>query len=164
MLDKTNGWGRINLVAASDGYGAFNGDVYVNMVRSEGGYSVQDWWINDISGEGMLTKDGTGQLTLTGDNSYSGGTLVKGGILEAESTTAFGTGDLYITSGEVQVSSAGLLDIGGSFTQKSGVLNITLDDDAVQMNVAGVAYINQGSVELELGDTSVSVGDTFTLI
>lgn len=164
MLDKTNGWGRINLVAAADGYGAFTGDVAVIMNRSEGGFSAQDWWQNDISGAGMLSKEGTGQLILNGDNSYSGGTLIKGGILTADSSTAFGSGDLYLTSGEVQVSSDDTLNIAGDFTQQSGVLTITLDDDEVQMHVAGVAYINQGSVELTLADTSVAVGDTFTLI
>ncbi|WP_432460651.1 MULTISPECIES: phosphatase PAP2 family protein [unclassified Agarivorans] len=164
MLDKTNGWGRINLVAAADGYGAFDGDVHVTMVRSEGGFAAQDWWRNDISGEGMLSKDGTGQLNLSGNNSYSGGTLLLGGVLTAQSPTAFGQGDLYLSSGEVQVDSRGALEIDGDFTQKSGVLKLVLDADAEQIKIAGVAYVNQGNIQLEAGQQALKAGDSFTLI
>ena len=34
-----------------------------------------------MSGTGSLTKIGLGVLTLTGINSYSGGTIVSGGVL-----------------------------------------------------------------------------------
>ncbi len=61
ILDKSNGWGRVNLVDAADGYGAFPGDVEVTMNADDGGFSALDWWRNDISGEGMLTKAGSGQ-------------------------------------------------------------------------------------------------------
>ncbi|WP_022962019.1 autotransporter-associated beta strand repeat-containing protein [Halopseudomonas pelagia] len=104
LLDATNGWGRLDLVTAADGYAAFLGDVSVDMDASEGGFHVRDWWRNDISGEGRLTKTGSGQLTLEGDNSYSGGTLVQGGVLEAKSDSAFGEGDLYIEDGSVSVT------------------------------------------------------------
>ena len=66
------------------------------MDASKGRFNAHDWWRNDISGNGMLTKKGTGTLTLTGNNSYSGGTLLQDGRLEATSTTAFGEGDLYV--------------------------------------------------------------------
>lgn len=58
VLDETNGWGRLDLIAAADGYGAFYGDVYVNMDGSLGGFHATDSWDNDINGQGMLTKDG----------------------------------------------------------------------------------------------------------
>ena len=35
-----------------------------------------------ISGSGTFSKDGDGILTLTGINTYSGGTLLNGGILK----------------------------------------------------------------------------------
>nr|WP_254229154.1 hypothetical protein [Agrobacterium salinitolerans] len=36
LLDDSNGWGRINLVAAAGGYGAFDGDVEVTMDAAGG--------------------------------------------------------------------------------------------------------------------------------
>ena len=41
---------------------------------------------------GILTKIGTGTLTLTGANTYSGGTVVESGILLANNTSGSGTG------------------------------------------------------------------------
>ncbi|HBH6914988.1 S8 family serine peptidase, partial [Serratia marcescens] len=40
-----------------------------------------DFWSNDISGHGGLTKQGIGTLVLTGNNTYSGPTLVNQGRL-----------------------------------------------------------------------------------
>jgi autotransporter-associated beta strand protein len=49
----------------------------------------------DISGSGRLTKASIGTLRLTGNSSYSGGTIVSGaGRIEVGSDTALGTGAL----------------------------------------------------------------------
>jgi autotransporter-associated beta strand protein len=63
----------------------------------------------NISGGGGLVKDGTGNLTLSGDNTYSGGTTVAGGDLTAGSdsnlrplspeTGPFGTGPVNVLPG-----------------------------------------------------------------
>ena len=45
-----------------------------------------------ISGNGMLSKIGTGALTLTGDNTYSGGTILNGGELIIASPSALPDG------------------------------------------------------------------------
>jgi outer membrane autotransporter protein len=45
----------------------------------------------NMSGAGMLAKTGTGQLVLTGANSYSGGTLVSAGVLQGTTTSIQGT-------------------------------------------------------------------------
>lgn len=47
----------------------------------EGVLCDADIWDNDISGHGGLTKEGRGMLTLTGNNTYSGPTLVNQGTL-----------------------------------------------------------------------------------
>lgn len=164
ILDKTNGWGRLDLVTAADGYGAFDGDVNVTMDAREGGFNAHDWWRNDISGAGMLTltQDNSGQLTLTGDNSYSGGTLLQGGTLEATSASAFGSGDLYVENGTVLVSTADEpLQIGGNFTMENGTLELAMDS---QITVARQVYIEGGALKLDFAGDMPAAGTEFTLI
>jgi membrane-associated phospholipid phosphatase len=52
FLDNGMGYDRINLFAAADGYGAFNGTVTVTMDAAKGGFSAYDVWRNDIGGAG----------------------------------------------------------------------------------------------------------------
>ncbi|MGR7996084.1 autotransporter domain-containing protein [Xanthobacter sp. ZOL 2024] len=79
-LDDGSGWARLNLFAASGGYGAFRNDTTVTMDASLGGFNAVDSWLNDISGAGRLTKAGSGTLFLVGANSF-GGVSVDGGLL-----------------------------------------------------------------------------------
>lgn len=76
MLDDPEGWGRLNLFKAANGFGEFLTNTTVTMDASKGGYQAADTWKNAISGKGGLTKAGSGQLTLIGDNTYAGGTTV----------------------------------------------------------------------------------------
>ncbi|WP_228379896.1 autotransporter-associated beta strand repeat-containing protein, partial [Salmonella enterica] len=49
---------------------------------------------NTLFGSGSLVKTGTGELTLSGDNSYSGTTTITDGTLIAASVNALGSGDI----------------------------------------------------------------------
>ncbi|EBH8703208.1 fibronectin-binding autotransporter adhesin ShdA, partial [Salmonella enterica subsp. enterica serovar Liverpool] len=57
---------------------------------------------NTLSGSGSLMKTGTGELTLSGDNSYSGGTTITDGTLTADHADSLGTGAVA-NSGVLQV-------------------------------------------------------------
>jgi autotransporter-associated beta strand protein len=104
LLDGGELWGRLNLFAAADGYGAFDADVTVLMDATAGGFNAADAWRNDISGPGALVKQGSGTLTLSGSNSFRGGTVITGGTLVAASPSALG-------HGPVQVGAAGTLAV-----------------------------------------------------
>lgn len=120
VINQSRGWGRLDLVAAADGYGAFNENITVDMDASQGGFSAADSWRNDISGAGRLEKIGTGSLTLEGDNSYRGGTLLEQGTLTAASSSAFGQNTLYQKDGSLIVAIAA-----GVSTPSLGALNVT---------------------------------------
>lgn len=143
LLDDAEGWGRLNLFAAADGYGAFNGDVTVVMDAALGGFNATDRWSNAITGAGKLLKQGSGSLALAGGNSYTGGTELQAGTLVAESATAFGKGDVYVSGGTVRANAVTPLALGGNYTQLAGgALAVTLGvAGGGTVVVAGNAFI-----------------------
>ncbi|APR51923.1 hypothetical protein CA223_07225 [Sphingomonas koreensis] len=60
---------------------------------------------NAISGGGMLIKSGTGILTLSGTNSYTGGTRVEAGTLSMGSAAALGSGGVDLAGGTLDLRS-----------------------------------------------------------
>jgi autotransporter-associated beta strand protein len=168
VLDDPEGWGRLNLFAAAEGYAAFNGNVVVNMDASKGGFSASDRWRNDIAGSGKLVKQGTGTLKLGGNNSWTGGTQVEAGRLEALSNSAFGSGDVWVGSAGTLASSApGALVVGGNYAQlDKGTLEITLGAaDAGTIKVNGNATIAGGTLRLKFaGGFKPSVGTSYQVV
>ncbi|EAA7667482.1 fibronectin-binding autotransporter adhesin ShdA [Salmonella enterica subsp. enterica serovar Typhimurium] len=95
---------------------------------------------NTLSGSGSLVKTGTGELTLSGDNSYSGGTTIIGGTLTADHADSLGTG---------AVANSGVLQVG------EGELENTLSGSG--------SLVKTGTGELTLGgDNSYSGATTIT--
>lgn len=167
LLDDAEGWGRLDLFAAADGYGAFLGDVSVTMDASLGGFCASDAWRNDISGPGKLTKSGTGTLRLGGDNGYGGGTQVEGGVLVAESATAFGTGDVYVSAGAVVSGAAAPVQVGGNYTQRAGgTLRLLLGSGgAGRLVVSKTATLDGGALAVEFaGGYRPAVGDVLNVV
>ncbi|PVK64673.1 fibronectin-binding autotransporter adhesin ShdA [Salmonella enterica] len=85
---------------------------------------------NTLSGTGSLVKIGTGELTLNGDNDYSGGTTITGGTLIAASVNALGSGDID-NSGVLQVGEGELKNTlsGSGSLVKTGTGELTLSGD-----------------------------------
>lgn len=137
VLDDAEGWGRLNLFSAADGYGAFNDNVTVNMDAAKGGFNALDSWRNDISGSGALIKEGTGTLKLEGDNTYSGGTQINQGTLEADSDTSLGTGSVTNDGGILIENVSGIVNVDNEYKQSENStleLSIGSKDDVFQIN------------------------------
>jgi len=167
VLDDAEGWGRLNLFAAADGYGAFNGDVAVTMDASLGGFNAADSWGNDISGAGKLTKLGSGTLTLTGANAYSGGTEIGAGVLQASSARALGAGDVYFAGGTLVCAADTALSLSGAYTQLAGTtLTLNLGSGgAGRITTTGVVTLAGGTLNIRFKPGFVpAVGDTLTVI
>ncbi|MGW5478675.1 phosphatase PAP2 family protein [Streptomyces sp. NPDC004008] len=125
LLDGFEQWGRLDLFAAADGYGSFDSDVCVTLDARSGGFGAHDSWRNDIDGCGSLTKRGSGTLTLTGANRYTGGTVVEDGTLVAASPGALGHGDARVAGGTLRTS--GAVRVRGSYTQAAAAtVDVTL--------------------------------------
>ncbi len=137
-----------------------------------------------ISGTSAFTKAGTGSLTLSGTNTYSGGTNVTLGTLTLGSGTALGTGAVTLTGGTLNLNgqtvgnnvtlSDGLLDgagtlngivSGASALTKSGVGTLTLNGNN---SYAGGTTLSAGTLiagsDTALGSGAVTIsGGTLNL-
>ncbi len=82
-----------------------------------------------VSGTGSLTKTGVGVLTLTGANSYSGGTTVSAGTLQGSTTSLQGNilnNGALVFDQSIAGSFAGLVSGTGSLTKTgAGMLTLT---------------------------------------
>ncbi|MFE3032002.1 phosphatase PAP2 family protein [Streptomyces canus] len=151
LLDGFEQWGRIDLFTAADGYGSFDSDVTVTLNAAAGGFHAADTWRNDIAGCGSLTKRGSGTLTLTGHNRYTGGTVLKEGVLVAASAHALGHGDVRVQGGKLALGGRSL-QVHGTYAQESGALELTLrSGQEPVLEVTRRAVLGAGSVlSLEL--------------
>ncbi|HEY5315101.1 MAG TPA: autotransporter-associated beta strand repeat-containing protein, partial [Pirellulales bacterium] len=92
-----------------------------------------------VDGTGSLTKIDTGTLVLDGANTYSGGTIMAGGMLNlAPGVTALGTGPVTLDGGTLQVlgsassptTTIDTLNVGGGALEINGYLG----PNTVQVN------------------------------
>jgi fibronectin-binding autotransporter adhesin len=74
-------------VGAVDGAGNIS---LGSAILTTGGANTNTVFGGTISGTGSLVKQGTGSLSLTGPNTYSGGTVVSGGLLIGTTTSLQG--------------------------------------------------------------------------
>ncbi|EIE0305798.1 autotransporter-associated beta strand repeat-containing protein, partial [Salmonella enterica] len=124
---------------------------------------------NAISGSGQVVKSGDDVLTLSGANSYSGGTLISDGTLVASNVEALGTGDVTdnatlelntggtfdnVISGSGQVVKSGddTLTLSGSNTYTGGTLISDGTLVATSVDALGTGDVTDNAVlELNTG-------------
>lgn len=105
-------------VGSLSGGGTFGGGVNLgSAVLTTGGDNTSTAYAGQLSGtNGKLTKIGAGTQTLSGTNSYTGGTNFNGGIINVSSTGALGNmGNLTFGGGALQYSAANQTDYSGRF-------------------------------------------------
>jgi autotransporter-associated beta strand protein len=106
--------GTANSIGQSIGNGYLGGGNYAGNISISAGtglttlsyFSTANQTLSGIiSGTGALQMDGTGTLTLSGNNTYTGTTTVSGGrlVLSGEKSIA-DTGTLNIAGGKVEVA------------------------------------------------------------
>ncbi len=165
ITDKTNGWGRIDLLSAADGYGSFIGNVSVNMDASLGRFNALDSWRNDIDGDGCLIKRGTGKLILTGNNSYNGGTQIDNGTLATSSTSALGSGNVTL-AGKGTLEIMNPLHIQGELKLADGTVLVHVNSNNVaQITVDDTTEIENSTLVVTFNENlQVKSGDQFAII
>jgi len=143
-----------------------------------------------ISGSGSVTQNGTGTLTLSGQNSYAGGTNILGGVLSVDNDGNLGAGGITIrNNGELLTTGANfttnkainlgagggtLATVGGSSATYGGIISGTgplhIGDPAnggaviltANNSYSGGTSIDRGTLQLGNGGTSGSITGNVT--
>ena len=122
----------------------------------------------DISGGSKVTVNG-GAVTLSGENSYTGGTIVNAGTLVAGSDMAFGTGEVELRGGVMELNQRPLenklLAQGGIISGGSGFRGAVVVNGSVGLrgNLSASSLTLNGGSELSLNGSSISVSGVLTL-
>jgi fibronectin-binding autotransporter adhesin len=83
------------------------------LALAVGNHGASTTFSGALNGAGSLTKLGGGALLLSGSNTYTGGTLVSAGTLEAATAAALAG---YATPGTITVASGAVLAVGAGGT------------------------------------------------
>jgi autotransporter-associated beta strand protein len=107
---------------------------------------IQDGGVGALS----LTKDGAGTQIISGENTFSGGTVVNNGVLLANSSGALGTGGVTVNGGSLGgtggVIAGGVTLAGGTLAPGASIGTLTVG------SVAGA-----GTLGIEYDSTTQSI-------
>ena len=132
----------------------------------------------DAAADGGRVKRGAGLLTLPGANTYTGGTVVEGGILALSGTGTLGTGTgLAVADGAIcdlggtaqavgEVTASGLVR-NGSLTVADGMLVgegvLSVDGDLTLANGLTLDFAGRSDLDLRAGEPVAVVTGTAML-
>jgi len=150
------------------GGGATGGNVTLganSLTVNEGGTTT---YSGVISGTGGLTKAGTGTLTLSRANSYSGSTTINAGTLALGASNVLANGSsVVVNGGTLNIGTqsdtvAGVQLLSGAITGTTGTLTSTLAYDlqsgTVSARLGGTADLNKTTA----GTVTLSGANTYT--
>ncbi|MBR1149400.1 autotransporter domain-containing protein [Bradyrhizobium sp. JYMT SZCCT0428] len=120
-----------------------------------------------ITGSGSIAKTGAGVLSLSGTNTYAGGTTITAGTLAIQNTSGLGTGAVSFANGtllanvtgtlanNLSVGTGGALHVvagNGQALTLTGGLSLAVGPNAIQFGQAGsTGLINVGFVNGSFG-------------
>ena len=152
------------LMLGKNGGGSVTFDV---TTTGAGGLTISAPLANAVNNAaGALVKTGTGKLTLSGINSYTGGTTISAGTL------ALGANNCLADSGAISISGGATLNLGGysdtvgAVTLTSGSIStgtltgssFSVQTGTISSSLAGVAALSKTTV----GVVTLSGNNTYT--
>jgi autotransporter-associated beta strand protein len=142
--------------------GSLGGGSYAGAITNSGSFILSSdsnqLLSGMISGVGTLTKSGEGTLTLTANNSYSGGTSVTAGKLLVNGA---------ITNSAVTVQNGGVLGGGGAVGATAVLSGGTIapgESPGTLTNVGSLTWSGGGSYDWEIFNVAGAPGTDWDLI
>ena len=80
-VNRVYGWGILNVGKAVNGPALFDKRLALGDHVNINFDSATSYFTNDIGGDAGVIKSGSGNLILTGNNTYTGSSIIKGGTL-----------------------------------------------------------------------------------
>ena len=117
-----------------------------------------------IQGNGSVTQQGTGILTLGGDNTYGLGTILKAGTVSVSTEANLGnaSGGLAFNGGILQVTGTGFGSTARSIDWQSGGGGFDIADAAHSFTVAQTLAGTGGLTKKGAGTVVLNGADTYT--
>lgn len=173
--------GTLDLNVSAPGVGdvVFNGGNFVNgTLYYATAFEVQTGSLAAaLDGESTLTKTGPGTFTLSGDNTYTGGTIVSAGTLAVISSANLGdaSGDVTVEAGSTLATGADFVadrtisaSGAGALVSNTGNLNIGYNTTgslalsngaALEASNLNIGYNNGSSGSVEVNSSSAVTAD-----
>jgi len=128
---------------------------------------------SDITGNGSIIKNGAGNISLSGTNTYTGSTTINSGNINAQSATALGNANNQLTvntggtlnMGSQSLSIGNLTGTGGLITGSSGTRTLTIGSgDNGGGNFQGVIENGSGGTTAltKTGNAAITLSGTNT--
>jgi outer membrane autotransporter protein len=146
------GAGNYNLGGMQLTVGSNNQSTTVSGVIADGGL---------LGGTGAsLVKVGSGTLTLSGANTYTGGTTVSGGLINFSAPNNFGTGAIALNGGGLQWATGTTTDISSRLAPSSA--GATFDTGGNNVTFASALSGSGGLVKQGSGILNLAASNTYT--
>ena len=107
-----------------------------------------------IAGSGSLTKIGTGALTLSTANTFSGGLIISNGTVTLGNVSGAGSGTVTLNSGAT-FSAAGTSP-GYAIAVVAGATNTTINNNSISPGFGGLITSGDGNAVLNIDKTSLT--------
>ena len=154
---KVNNGGTVKLngfdstVAGLEGNGTIQGSAALTA-GDENDATFSGILQDGNSGALSLVKKGSGKMTLSGANTFSGNTTLDEGSLEVKNAQALGTGSLSQTDG----SSSLIFDTTGTVTNDLSIFSVEFLQDVI---LSGNIIANNAEYNVADGQTATFTGD-----
>ena len=109
---------------------------------------------------GSLVKQGSGTLTLSANNTYSGGTTINAGLINFNSAGNFGTGTITLNGGGLQWASGTTTDI-SPLLAPLGAAGGTFDTNGSSVTLAAPVGGTGGLTKQGLGTLTLTATNTY---
>jgi len=159
---SVNVTGGTNTIAGHVDLRGNNGNTNVNFTVAAGATLNVTAGISTTVGPAGLTKLGAGTMTLTGSNTYTSGTAINAGVLQAGNASAFGSGTISFGGGTLQYGSGITTDFSGLFSTAANQL-YSIDTNSQNVTFASVLSSSGGTLtKFGAGTLTLSGADTYS--